>query len=351
MIDNEKQLRQLLDSIPSADAVSMDTEADSLHAYPEKICLIQLSINNTDYLVDPLSNLNLEPLVQSISNKPLILHGADYDLRLLYRAFKFKPIDVFDTMLAARFLGIERFGLADLAHQLLGIDFEKGLQKANWGKRPLSNQMKAYARKDTHFLKPLADRLTGELKRKGRLEWHREFCERLVLDCCRETDSNNNNAWRLPKSDMLSPPALAVLKELWYWRENEAIMSNTPPFFILPHNTLVSLADAASKHSEIDKLIPSRISKRRRSELLDAVHRGIAVPEDEYPEILRKKRYRNTRAQNQFLKELLKRRNEQAMRLRIEPSFIAGKPLLISIAQDNQRAEKLMHWQRALLNL
>src|ERR1035437_7777427 len=148
--------------------VAVDTEADSLHAYPEKVCLIQISTVSGDVLVDPLAHVNLVPLLEALSGHELIMHGADYDLRLLRKHHEFVPSAIFDTMLAARLLGLRQFGLGHLVERYLGIKLEKGAQKANWAMRPLTERMERYARNDTRPPKPLAERRQGETQAKGR---------------------------------------------------------------------------------------------------------------------------------------------------------------------------------------
>jgi ribonuclease D len=125
----------------------MDTEADSLHAYPEKLCLIQISISGADELLDPLAKMDLKPLLEVFRRHELIVHGADYDLRLLRKSCGFVPTTIFDTMLAARLLGCREFGLTNLVSKCLGVKLEKGPQKANWARRPLTERMEVYARK------------------------------------------------------------------------------------------------------------------------------------------------------------------------------------------------------------
>src|SRR6266851_10204803 len=108
-------------TLQAATWVALDTEADSLHAYPEKVCLIQISTVAGDVLVDPLAGVNLDALLDSLSGHELIMHGADYDLRLLRKHHEFVPGAVFDTMLAARLLGLRQFGLVNLAEEHLGV--------------------------------------------------------------------------------------------------------------------------------------------------------------------------------------------------------------------------------------
>src|SRR6185436_398769 len=129
--------------------------------------------------VDPLAIAQLDPLLDALNAHQLIMHGADYDLRLLRKHHEFVPSAIFDTMVAARLLGERQFGLGSLVEKFLGVKLEKGSQKANWARRPLTERMEIYARNDTHFLKPLADKLRAELESGGRLAWHEESCARL----------------------------------------------------------------------------------------------------------------------------------------------------------------------------
>jgi len=163
VIDTDAKLAALLPIIQSASWLALDTEADSLHAYPEKLCLIQISTAAGDELIDPLGKIKLDPLLDALNAHELIMHGADYDLRMLRKHHEFVPSAIFDTMLAARLLGEREFGLGSLVEKWLGVKLDKGPQKADWARRPLTERMETYARRDTHYLKPLADKLMLEL--------------------------------------------------------------------------------------------------------------------------------------------------------------------------------------------
>ena len=180
-----------------------------------------------------------------LSGHELIMHGADYDLRLLRKHHEFVPGAIFDTMLAARLLGLRQFGLSHLVEKYLGVKLEKGPQKANWALRPLTERMEHYARNDTHYLKPLADRLKSELEASGRLGWQQESCARLIQDSTKQRPPDMDSVWRIKGSHLLERPALAVLRELWQWRETEAVGANKPPFFVMSHQALVDIAAAA----------------------------------------------------------------------------------------------------------
>src|SRR6059036_3048971 len=119
VIDTAQKLTGFLPTLHAATWVAVDTEADSLHAYPEKVCLIQISTTLGDKLIDPLAAVNLDPMLDALSGHQLIMHGADYDLRLLRKHHEFVPSAIFDTMLAARLLGLRQFSLGHLVEKYL----------------------------------------------------------------------------------------------------------------------------------------------------------------------------------------------------------------------------------------
>jgi ribonuclease D len=253
-------------------------------------------------------------------------------------------------MIAARLLGEGRFGLSDLVTKHLGVSLEKGLQKADWARRPLTDKMMAYARNDTRYLKPLADLLKNLLATVGRLDWLRESCERLVAECARPPAFDRDLNWRIKGSHHLSRAALAVLRELWRWREAEAIASNRPPFFILQHETLVALAVAAVESSPTDPLLPKRLPDHRRNGLRDAIAAGLALPEQDQPDFLRAVARRLTEPEKRRFLDLQARRDRHATELGIDPTLIASKATLVWLAQDwTKHQSELMDWQRTLL--
>src|SRR5262245_42406430 len=203
------------------------------------------------------------------------MHGADYDLRLLRKHFDFVPSAIFDTMLASRLLGAREFGLTHLVFKYLGVKLEKGPQKANWARRPLTERMASYARHDTHYLKPLSDLLASELKAKGRLDWHRQSCAQLIAESAEAREPDPNTIWRVKGSHALPPRGLAVLREIWFWREHEAVASNKPPYFILPPDVMVHAAASAVSGRDPDQSLPRYLTPRRRKGVSKAVAKGL----------------------------------------------------------------------------
>jgi ribonuclease D len=210
--------------------------------------------------------------------------------------------------------------------------------------------MEIYARNDTHYLKPMADKLRQELEQKGRLSWHQESCARLIADSTRESPPDQDAVWRVKGSHLLSRPALAIVRELWEWRETEAIAANKPPFFVISHEALVDLAAAMVTHRPLDPLIPRHLSERRRLGLLKAIERGAAIAPEHYPKIPRSSGRRPTDGERRRFAELQRRRDDRAIRLGIDPTLIASRSMLSDLAHDWAKHEtQLMSWQHGLL--
>jgi ribonuclease D len=350
VIDTEQKLAGFLRILSAATWVAVDTEADSLHAYPEKVCLIQISTAAGDELIDPLARINVGRVLDALSGHELIMHGADYDLRLLRKHHEFVPSAIFDTMLAARLLGERQFSYGHLVEKYVGIKLEKGAQKANWAVRPLTERMEHYARNDTHYLKSLADKLKPALAECGRLAWHQEACARLIDESSQARTADMNSVWRVKGSHLLGRPALAVLRELWQWREAEAIAANRPPYFIMSHETLVEIAAAAATRRPFQPLLPKHLSERRRAGVAKAVAAGLDVSTAAQPEILRRISRRPNEAERRRYAEMEKRRDARAETLGIDPTLIASRAMLSDLAHDwETHAPQLMNWQRELL--
>jgi ribonuclease D len=349
VIADEARLKTVISAIRASPWAAVDTEADSLHAYPEKLCLLQFSVATGHFLVDSLAGLDLTELLNELRRHELIFHGADYDLRMLRKTFEFVPGAIFDTMTAARLLGYKQFGLGHLVERHLGVILEKGPQKMNWARRPLTARMEEYARNDTRYLKELSDILRGELEKKGRLRWQTETCEQLIKDCA-DIPSPNRDQWRMKGSDRLNPRGLAVLRELWKWRESEAIISNKPPFFVLNHDLVLRLAHEAEQIKDLERILPPRLSARRREGILFAIAHAQKVPEEELPTKRVNVLYQPTVAEQRRFLALRQVRDQKAAELDIDPTLIASRSTLVLLSQDwDKYKPDLMSWQRELL--
>jgi ribonuclease D len=362
VISNALQLRELLPELKTLARVAIDTEADSLHCYREKLCLLQISISGRrgdtdssrgepgrDFIVDPLADVDLAPLNAALADKEIVLHGADYDLRLLRRNMNFVPRQVFDSVIGARLIGIREFSLAALVQRYFGIELTKGSQKANWAQRPLSARMQEYAINDTRYLLPLAERLEAELDRRDRREWFRQSCQRALELSATDRTRDLDEAWRISGAGALRGLAAAVLRELWQWRELEAEAVDRPPFHILQNRELLSSAESFAAGSVPDY---KHFSPRRRNAFRESAARALRMPEKDWPVKHRRSGTWPTAEVVRRIEELRRHRDRAAKDLDLEPFFIAPRATLEAVAADEIRVNALLvSWQRELLKL
>jgi ribonuclease D len=373
VITGAAQLASLIEQIESADRVAVDTEADSLHSYREKLCLLQISVpaagsgagdldtrprvtpgdesarDVCDYIVDPLANIDLQPLRRTLEAKEIVLHGADYDLRMLRRGLNLVASRIFDTMIAARLLGIREFSLAALVKRYFGIALVKGSQKANWAQRPLAARMAEYAINDVHYLLPLAEKLEAELDRCERRDWLRQSCQRAIEQAAVARVRSQDELWRIRGSGSLGGPSAAVLRALWQWREKEAERADRPPFHILQNDDLLKAAVKFASGGVPDY---RHFSHRRRQAFREAAQCALQIPESEWPVSRRRFGSRPSAETVQRAEELRRRRDKSAEECELEPSFIAPRNTLEAIAADQTRAAGLLvPWQCELLGV
>lgn len=347
MISDPAALSELVAGLQSCDTIAMDTEADSLHCYFEKVCLIQITAAGRNSLVDPLAQLDLQPLLHTAASKRLVFHGADYDLRLLHRIGTFEPRDLFDTMIAARLTGKPALGLAALVKQYFGVELSKASQKANWAIRPLPAQMVDYAHNDTRYLIELASILEGDLKNLGRLGWFTESRDRMVAASRETKERDESTVWRITGSSALSPRAQAVLRILWFWRDAEARAWDRPPFHIIGNDEMLRTAKLVAEGGAFST---PRMNTRRRKSFEVVVNLALQIPEKEWPKTEKPQRRRTTREQQKRFEDLKKTRDRIAGDLGLESSIIAPRGALEAVAADPS-SPALMDWQRQLLGL
>lgn len=355
-------MEALIERIGAAERVAVDTEADSLHNYFEKVCLIQLSLAEEHYLVDPLAGLDLSGFLEALAGKPLILHGGDYDLRMMRASLGFRARrEVFDTMIAAQLLGIEQIGLAALIEKYFGVTIEKAGQKSDWSRRPLSEKQLSYAVNDTRFLKPLAECLARELRERGRLEWHMESCRAMVESTSRDKSRDPEDAWRISGAGRLTRRQLAYLRELWHWRDEHARRENQPPFKVIGNQQILELITWAESHPGVPLQQGPKLPRNVRGSLLttleEALTRAAEMSQAQWPELRRRERGEAPSA------ECLKRIDALrgacariAKELGIVASTLAPKAALEAIARSQPRTVDeimksggLLRWQAELV--
>jgi ribonuclease D len=291
-IRTPEALAALVRSLDGCRAVALDTESDSLYHYFDKVCLVQVASDRGEaVLVDPLAARDLSALGPLLADPGVVkvLHGADYDVTTLKRDHGFAFASVFDTMIAARFLGRAQIGLAALAREELGVTLSKDSQKDDWSRRPLSPKQEAYALADVAHLVELEGRLREELRGKGRLEWVLEECEAVTALEPQRRRRDPEAYLAIKGARRLPPRGLAVLRELVAWRERRTEDADRPAFKIVGNESLLRLAERPPRSgSELREVpgIPSRF-KQSPEDLLEAVRRGVERPESELPVLVR----------------------------------------------------------------
>ena len=333
LIQEEDTFQDILTTLRSQSRLAVDTESNSLHAYRERVCLIQFSVPGADYLIDPLALHDLNPLDSLFSNSEIekVLHGAEYDIMCLKRDFGFTFANLFDTRVASRTLGRKRSGLRDILAEELGVQVTKRYQRANWGKRPLPPDLLDYARLDTHYLLPLRDRLAEALQLAECWEEAREACERMTDVDPHDNGFDPEGYWRISNVRTLTPRQMAIVRELYLYRDTQARRLDQPPFKIFGDKTLLAIAQESPSDlrapSELPGLTPSKI-QRYGEGLLSAVARGRCAPIPRRPTSKRVAEAVHTRY------EMLHAwRKSVARKRRVESDVILPREILWEIAQ------------------
>jgi ribonuclease D len=354
LINQPAQLPPLYAALDRCDEIALDTEADNLFRYRTQVCLLQIHAVNEIYLVDLLADMPLDALWTRLSAKPLIMHGSDYDLRLLWELCRFRPQSLFDTMFAAQLLNIPRFGLAALLEQNFGVQLDKDHQKANWSQRPLDRDMLDYAAMDVFHLPALRDRLRDELVRLGRLEWLEQKC-RWQIEVGREGFSApDENAWRINGSEKLHGRGLAVLYALWHWREGWAEKINTPPFKVTGNELLARIARAADEGRPIEEVLHLNLGRRHDRlfpSLAEAVRKGFDTDPHTLPRRERRRDFSPMNPDELARQDRIKAdRDRLAQGLNLDPTLIATRSQLVLIAREPASIDAvLLPWQAQLL--
>lgn len=357
LLDQPGSLEPLLRAIERVEEVALDTEADNMYHYKTRVCLLQFLVDGEVFLVDVLApGLKLEPLWAVLSRKHLIMHGSDFDLRLLHDLCRFQPKSLFDTMLAAQLLGLARIGLASLLDQHFGVALDKDGQKANWSKRPLTPKLLNYAALDVWHLPALRDILTRELKKLGRLGWLEQQCRAQMASGFEGFAPPTENDWRIGRSERLRGPGLSVLHAVWHWRESQAQRLDTPPFKVCGNALLLKIAESAEAGDSESTILNSvHLGKRHDRifpSLAAAVRAGLARDPKSLPR--RPGRDPNHVSLSQEEVELQDRiradRDHVAKELGIEATLIANRAQLAQIARAPRRmGDVLLPWQVDLL--
>lgn len=356
-IEGIDALRQFIDMVSAGgrfEACSIDTEADSMHSYETKLCLIQFSVPGALAIIDPLS-IGVEDLgefIRFVDRFDVVwMHGADYDISLFNGTFGWAPRTIYDTQVAARLLGAGKFGLANLLEEEYGVKLSKQSQKADWSRRPLSEKMLAYAYNDVRYLIDLGERYLRRLREAGRLEWFLESCEAARDQVLVREVKSEDDVWRVNGWGRLSPRGLHFLKHLWRWRDEECRRLDRPAFKFLGNQEILAMAERLEAGKDLAPPHYLRPSPLRR--LREAVLEARDVDPRHYP--VKHRRGEGPRLEIDETKlELVRRlRDQKAAELGIEATVIATRTAMERLAATNlpeeEKQDLLLAWQRELL--
>lgn len=358
-IEDDAALAKLARQIGTSARVAVDTEAASYHRYRDRVYLVQLSSDRVTAVIDPLAVSDLRQIGKLLSDPDteVVFHDADYDLRVLDRDYGFRARNIFDTRIAAQLLGEAGVGLGALLESHFGITLDKRMQRADWSRRPLTAEMLAYAAADTQHLLALRDRLAEALREKGRAHWAKEEFER--LQGLRWSAPEEEGFLRLKGAKTLPGRALAVLREVWRWREEKAAELDRAPFRVMSNDALLALAKArpTGRRSLANVSgFPQSVARRYGEELIEAVGKGLETPPDQAPAFERGKRPRTNKAAEARLARLKALRNERAKAIGLDAGVICPNGTLLAIARTGPSEsagldviEELRHWQREAL--
>ncbi len=356
MIETPEALARFARILRRKRVVAADLEADSMYHFQERVCLIQIATRQENAIVDPLAVSDLSELAPIFANPRIekVFHGADYDVRSLHRDFGIVIHNLFDTQIAARFLGFQETGLEAVLGREFGVSMDKKYQKKDWSQRPLPPEMLAYAAEDTTYLIPLARRLQKRLERRGRLEWVREECE--LLSQVRAAEDDGPLFLRFKGAGKLPPRDLAVLEGVLRFRRGIARRKDRPPFKVFGNNAvkrIVETRPATPEAMENSGAFSRKQLHMYARPLAKIVAEALEIPESKLPAYPRRSAPRLSPRAPQRVKSLKAWRDERCADLDIDPALVLNKSQMTAIAARNPstleeltEVEELREWQR-----
>ena len=339
LVTNQADWEEIAANLSRETELALDTESNSLYVYRERVCLIQIGTREETFLLDPLAVDDLSSLGRLLADPSItkVLHGSDYDLRSLNRDYGFTIQGLFDTQVAARFLGSTSPNLASVLENSLGVSIPKSrkMQTSDWGSRPLSSMAIEYAANDVAYLIAAAANLREKLLKVGRLAWVEEECQRLQLTKYSPPQPPEVTFLRVKGSDRLTPREMAILKELYLAREEEAARLDCPPFKVLSNEVMIQIAQSSAAASPpslegvgngVAGLSPSLL--RRWGTLIQAaISRGQQGPEYHRAPRERRERYWTPESRGR-LRRLKQWRTERGEALGLDPALLWPAPSL-----------------------
>jgi ribonuclease D len=344
--------------------LALDCEAAGFHRYSDRLCLVQLSTESGTWVIDPLALDPSELLREHLERPdvPVVMHGADFDLRLLRRDLGIELRGLFDTQIAAQLLGEQSLGLSALLESRLGVRLSKKYQRADWAERPLSDAMLEYAADDTRYLLGLADLLRKDLVEAGRAAWAEEECRALEEAASAEPAEPEDPVLRVRGARRLSARQITALREALEWRDEIARSRDRAPFRIISDGPLIEAVAAAPRGvQELAgiKGFPSRMAEEEREDLVRRLQRVASLPDEKlrpYPKPARKGPGRPTPEIEELAERLKKIRNRRAAEVGLPKGTLLANAVVVDIARVAPRSleelsavEGMRRWKAEIL--
>ena len=357
IIDTRSGLEAAVRSLDGERCIAFDLEADSMYHFQEKVCLLQMATRTLNVVIDPLEVKDLSSLrpVFKSSSIQKIFHGADYDVRSLYRDFGIEINNLFDTELASRFVGIRETGLEAVLQARFDIRLDKKFQKKDWSRRPLPREMIEYAASDSVHLIPLARALQTELTDKGRLDWVTEECD--ILSRVRPPDPDSGPMFlRVRGAGKLSPRSLAALEAMLEYRQDVAKKKDRPLFKVFSNRSLLKIA--ARMPRNLKQLVELNVWSPKQVNMygtccIACIHQALKMSVNELPVYPRTRAPRVSARVPQRIEALKRWRESQAEQLDLDPALICNNALIGEIASKHPKSksdllsiEPMKNWQR-----
>ncbi len=358
-IDTQEGTDKLAKLLSKDSKAYFDIEVDNMYHYFNEVSLFQFLVKKECYVLDVLSGVDVAPVLEALQDKCLIMHGADFDLRTLQQHYNFAPAEIFDTMIAARLIGELEFGLGALVKKFFGEALDKQFQRANWSNRPLDPELIEYAAKDTYLLPELYKVLKKQLKEKGRLHWHKEFCDLLIAQAQIKKEVEPDKVWRIKGSSKMLPRQLQALKTIWSWRDDTAQNKNKPPYKIMNNEAILDLCNNIPGEPK-QAIKWNKLHYKTHASFRNSLSKALKIGMDEdisnWPQRLKNKNFPSKPKDPKLLEAIKQVRDDLAKELELPESLLINRESLNAIVETGVRdkesmrkAAKLMKWQEELL--
>jgi len=355
-VEKEEDLSRRMPELQGERTIGVDLEADSMFHYQEKVCLIQIATARVNLLIDPLTVKDLSPLIPIFADRQVrkVFHGADYDIRSLHRDFGIEVTSLFDTQIAARFLGVREISLASLIKTYFDLSIDKKYQKKDWSRRPLPEPMMAYAAQDIGYLLPLSRILEKELKKRGRLFCVKEECE-LLTGVRSQTHGSDPLFASFKGAGRLDGRGLAILEGLLQFRDQMARRRDYPHFKVLGNAPILDIAQHKPRtRGELSSIegLNARLIGQMGDTILEKVREALRVPENALPVYPKKPWGRLNSRESNRVKALKAWRDRMGVQWDVDPSVICTNAQIQEIAianpqnpRDLNTVKELRKWQ------